>query len=147
MQCGLLSLALLTLGCGGDTGGRIDIEGTATFNGLPIPFGDVMLLPDQEQGHKGPAGTATITDGKYSTALDGQGVVPGPHILRITAYPMMPIASENELEETLAVDPLFIDYTMTADISGPNFDIVVPADAEGFNTSGAGSETSGGNAP
>lgn len=148
MRCGLLSLALLLLGCGGDGSGRVDIEGTATFDGQPIPFGDVMFVPDKEQGHTGgPAGTAAIHNGKFSTTIEGQGIVPGPHTLRITAYPVMPLAMENELEETLEVDPLFVDYTMKADIAGPTFDIVVPADAEGFNVSEAQDTEPVGNVP
>lgn len=146
LRLGILSLALLAQGCGDGTD-RIDIEGTATFDDQPIPFGDVMFIPDQEQGHVAPAGSAAINDGTFSTAIDGQGIVPGPHTLRITAYPTMPVAMEDETAEILEVEPLFVDYTIQADITGPTFDIVVPGDAEGYNAYEAGSAEPVGDVP
>lgn len=77
---GLVSLALVFAGCGGETGPkRYHVSGNVTFNGTPVPYGSIQFQPDLSKGNSGPAGYATILNGKYSTADGGKGMVAGPH--------------------------------------------------------------------
>ncbi len=141
--CYLLVLTGLTavLGCGEpDAVRRVDIQGTATFDGLPIIFGDVEFLPDQQKGHQAPSGYAEIVVGEFDTSLSGQGIVPGPHIVRVTAYSKRPDEVGDETIETEAITPLFVGYEMDMDISPGILDIEVPAEAAGFNFMDAGSK-------
>lgn len=80
---GLTSLG----GCGGGKGEppRFQVSGNITYGGQPVPAGSILFEPDGAKGNSGPAGFAQIQDGKYDTALDGEGVVGGPHVVRITA--------------------------------------------------------------
>ena len=120
-----------TFGCGGGDGvKRHDVSGTATFAAAEIRYGEVYFYPD-----KGPEGYAIIRDGKYDTSLEGgQGVVDGNHRIVVTAYPSEPlVASEDETVASEASSaPIFVNYELTGDLSGGNFDIQVPEDAEGF---------------
>jgi len=77
----VVSSCLPLSGCGGGESGpeRYQVSGSVTFNGSPVPYGNVQFQPDLGKGNSGPAGYATIIDGKYSTADGGKGVVPGPH--------------------------------------------------------------------
>lgn len=76
-----------------------------------------------------------IRDGLYdTTAEDGQGVVPGPHKIYVTAYPYESIDVTGdetaEAEDGAIGEALFVNYEMTANVPGGKFDIVVPADAK-----------------
>jgi hypothetical protein len=82
---GTLFLALV-VGCGGDSGPkRMRLKGTATFDGQPIPYGDVLLTPDGAKNNHGPQGIAQIRDGRYDTAgAEGKGYAGGPTVVRVT---------------------------------------------------------------
>ncbi len=79
--------ALLTAaGCGGNDGPpRYDLNGTVTYDGNPVPAGEVFLQPDASQGNTGPGSLALIKDGRYKTER-GQGIVGGPHVVRILGF-------------------------------------------------------------
>lgn len=126
------SLLFVLLGCGGESGpARIDLQGSATFDGQPIPYGQIMFIPDSSKGNKGPAGTATIKDGKYSTVGSGKGIVGGPHTLRVSAFD----GKEDTAAELPFGTPLFPDYELKADLPTPesggtaDFDVAVPKEA------------------
>lgn len=131
LTCGLLA------GCGGGAEDRLNFSGKATFEGQPIVYGTVTFLPDEGAGHKGPTGTATIVNGEYDTSKEGsQGVLPGAHVLRITAYPAPLNPSTDETVPTKQVEPLFVNYEMKADLKEETFDITVPAEARGSKPKG-----------
>ena len=70
----ILAIALLlSSGCGsGDKGPvRHRISGTVTFDGQPVPQGNILFSPDASKGNTGPAAYAKIVDGKYDTASEG----------------------------------------------------------------------------
>jgi hypothetical protein len=73
------------LGC--DRGGptRYDVSGTITFNGSPIPAGQIVLNADHQAGNKGPQGRAGIVNGQISIE-DDMGTVAGPQWLQISGY-------------------------------------------------------------
>lgn len=80
-------LALLPLaGCGGDTlGKRYSVYGTVTYNGEPVPYGNIFFVPDD--ANVGRAASGTIEDGDYqlSTAGGNDGAFPGSYKIRIVA--------------------------------------------------------------
>ena len=83
----LVSCSLMLLsGCqsAGEGPERFTLTGTAYFKGEPIPFGRILLQPDNEQGNKGPAGVADIKNGQFHTR-EGKGHVGGPHQVLIMA--------------------------------------------------------------
>src|SRR5262245_60913284 len=82
---GTLFLALV-IGCGGEPGPkRLRLKGTATYDGKPIPYGDVVFTPDGAKNNSGPQGIAQIREGRYDTAKsDGKGYAGGPTVLRVT---------------------------------------------------------------
>src|SRR6266540_5886869 len=72
-------------GCGDSGPKRLRLTGTATFDGKPIPYGDVVFTPDGSQKNSGPQGIAQIRDGKYDTAgSDGKGFAGGPTVVHVT---------------------------------------------------------------
>lgn len=124
----------LVSGCGGGGVKTENITGNVTFAGQPVVYGLIEFIPDKKSQHEGPAGSAEIIDGKFDTAQGGIGIVPGPHLVRITAYEERPQAGSGD--ETQVVEnkpPLFIGFTIEASIGagGRNFD--VPAEAKGFD--------------
>jgi hypothetical protein len=131
----------IVCGCGrGDSSGRIDVSGKATFDGQPIVYGQIDFTPDNAKGHKGPAGYAEIVNGKFDTSLaTGSGVVPGAHIVRITAYPerFPDVQVPDEEAEASGPAPLFIGYTTEQNIESGTLDIDVPAEAKGRGVSGS----------
>lgn len=122
----LVSSAVLLCGCGSQSDPRFDVSGSATFAGNPIPSGSILFEPDAAKGNHGPAGFATIKDGKYDTAVDGKGTIGGPHIVKLLASNV-----GSNVRGAMAAS-LFSDYHTPVDLpketSTQNFD--VPASAK-----------------
>lgn len=134
-----LACFVVFAGCGrGSDVGQVDVSGKATFDGQPIVYGQIDFTPDRAKGHEGPAGYAEIVNGHYDTAgANGRGVVPGPHVVRITAYPEPFPEVEVPDEEAAATGPtaLFIGYTVEQNVESGTLDINVPAAARGHGVS------------
>ena len=75
---------LLVSGCGGTTENVVQVSGTVTFDGKPLPIGMIVFEPDPAKGNRGPQGHADIKDGRFDTQLSGKGVVIGSQMVRIT---------------------------------------------------------------
>ena len=122
MAATLLALCVL-VGCG-DSGGptRYSVEGTVTFDGKPVPSGEIALEPDAGKGNKGPAGHAIIENGRYVTS-PGKGTVGGPHVVRITG------SDGKATGESPYGGFLFEPYTVNVDLPQENtsHDFDVPA--------------------
>ncbi len=75
------------IGCSSQQGGvkRFDMSGKVVYGGAPVPAGEIVFLPDGEQGNQGPGGVAEIKDGAYRT-VRGKGPTAGPHIAVLTGY-------------------------------------------------------------
>jgi len=102
-------LAVVLAGCGGE---RVyPLSGTVTYQGKPVPTGNIVFEPDAAAGNKGPAAFATIKDGHYDTR-DGasRGTIGGPHLVRIQGRDGIPRG------ELLNGMPLFRDYNTTVDL-------------------------------
>lgn len=129
-----LLIPTFLIGCGSGEVPLTNLSGTANFAGKPIVFGQVEFVPDAAKQHTGPAGSAVISNGTFSTAETGTGISPGPHLVRITAYENVPPAASED--ETAVVDgppPLFVGYTVEMDLQNSELNIDVPEDAKGFN--------------
>ncbi|WP_339727107.1 hypothetical protein [uncultured Gimesia sp.] len=101
---------LLVSGCGGgeNTDGpqRFQLEGTVTYDGNPVPKGEIAFRPDPAAGNKGPGGYATIDQGKFTVATD-KGVVGGAYIFTISGFDGVPIPASDVGEPTLEGKALF----------------------------------------
>lgn len=85
----VFSIALVILsGCTPDSDvARVQISGTVSYGGSPIPFGDVVFTPDSSKQNSGPQGFAKIVDGKFNTTADkGKGIAGGPTICTVTGF-------------------------------------------------------------
>ncbi|MCS7304408.1 MAG: hypothetical protein NZ602_04795 [Thermoguttaceae bacterium] len=71
-------------GCGRSSGPqRVVVTGTVTYNGQPIPNGEIRFVPTGQT--KGPISGASILEGKYRA--DGLGgVIVGTHRVEIRAF-------------------------------------------------------------
>lgn len=77
--------ALLTfaIGCADDRLEKVVLHGTVTYQGKPLPHGQIRFLP--MEGTHGPVSGGVISDGHY--VADGRGGVPlGQHRVEIRAY-------------------------------------------------------------
>jgi hypothetical protein len=124
MAVAVLAIIWTTSGCGGNDHPSIHISGTATFDGQPIPFGQILFEPDASAGNSGPAGFATITDGKFDTRSSGKGITRrGRFVVTIHGQTRDP-AQGND-----TILPLFNPYEVQAEIAHPVKDFDVPASA------------------
>ena len=97
-------LSLATAGCGGGPK-MYPVSGTVTYDGKPLPAGQISFEADVTKGHDGPQGMAYIKDGRFDTAQQkGKGVLGGPYVIRIQGFDGTP---GNELPMG---KPLFTDF-------------------------------------
>ena len=77
-------IATCCVGCGGRGGPeRVEVSGTVTYNGTPIPEGTIRFVPGQHS--MVPLSGAPISEGAYR--VDQQGGVPvGTHKIEIEAF-------------------------------------------------------------
>jgi hypothetical protein len=131
---GFLALTLGLAGCGSDEPDLYHLSGTVTFDGKPIPQGKIYFTPDSSKGNKGPAGYATIKDGKFDTKEEGgKGHVSGPMIVRIEGQDPQG-AGQKDPKDTSGeeiVKSLFPAYSTEADLPKEDStkEFAVPADA------------------
>ena len=89
----VLSLGIVTLaGCGGidDAPQTVTVTGTVTFDGKPLPTGEIIFRPTDGNGR---ADAAAITDGEYSLEC-----TLGSRVVTITALREVPGVVAQELE-------------------------------------------------
>ncbi|CAN5381954.1 hypothetical protein BH11PLA2_BH11PLA2_49260 [soil metagenome] len=85
--CFIFIYVVTLTGCSSESPSRLRLSGEITFDGNPIPFGEVLLTPDGSKGNTGPQGIAPIRDGRYDTsASDAKGYAGGPTIMRVTGF-------------------------------------------------------------
>lgn len=113
---GMLAVAMLLLaGCGAEkTSDVFSVSGNITYDGKPIPKGNISFAPDASQNNQGPGASAEIKDGKYEM-MPGKGISGGPYVLTINGYDGVPVASgEGGMDPNGKV--LFESYKMTIDL-------------------------------
>jgi hypothetical protein len=129
---GLFVFALT--GCGSDEPPLYHLSGTVTFDGKPIPQGQIYFEPDGSKGNSGAAGFAVIEDGKFDTSAEGgKGHVSGPMTVRIEGQdPAATVVQDpNVTSGEEIVKPLFPPYETTADLPKEDStqEFAVPAEA------------------
>jgi hypothetical protein len=82
------------IGCG--VASRQSIEGAVTFDGKPVPKGQIRFIPTSDA--KGPTAGAIITDGRYVVDAE-RGLMPGRYRVEITA-------TRPASEKTQAINPV-----------------------------------------
>ncbi len=113
---GMLVLGMLLIaGCGAEKSSDVyTVSGEITYDGKPLPKGNISFEPDASKSNQGPGATAEITDGKYEM-MPGKGISGGPYILVINGYDGVPVASgEGGMDPKGKV--LFQSYRTTADL-------------------------------
>jgi hypothetical protein len=116
----VLSLGIVTLaGCGGvdDAPQTVTVNGTVTFDGKPLPTGEIIFRPTEGNGR---VDAAAIKDGKYSLEC-----TLGGRVVTITALREVPGVVAQELETGEAggeveqyIPEAYNDRTtLTADVS------------------------------
>ena len=103
------------VGCGDD--GKYTVSGTVTFEGQPVPSGEIRFTPDN--GNKGPMVLTRIKDGKYETPKD-KGLVGGSYQLRVSSY-----GAAGNANDPTAPDfgkPLFKPYRQDVEFPKEDFE-------------------------
>lgn len=116
-----LALGLALVG-GCDNGPkRYTVEGAVTFDGTPVPSGEVAFEPDSDRGNKGPGSVARIVNGRYKTE-DGMGVVGGPYVVRVTPFDGKP--NNNSYDgNPLVRAPHVVKLDLPAESTTKDFDV------------------------
>jgi len=100
------------------------ISGKVTFNGNPVPRGEIFFQPDADAGNSGPASTAIIEDSKYSIDRT-RGILGGAYTIRISGFEA-PGGQRAVLPEEFGA-PLFKEYAIKQELSKGttelNFDV------------------------
>lgn len=122
-----LALASAILGCGGPARlTRYEISGAVTYDGKPVPSGQLRFTPDSEKGNRGPATSIMFADGRYRS-VDGYGVLGGPYTVEITGFEGL---TPEQAQAMVTPKPLFKPYTTSVDLEkkGGVQDFDVPKD-------------------
>ncbi|QDV66641.1 hypothetical protein Poly24_03280 [Rosistilla carotiformis] len=83
--------------------GKYSVTGNVTFQGQPLPEGEIIFAPDTTSGNKGPASVAYVKDGKFATQ-PGMGLVGGAYNLEVTGFQTK---AEMDQDGEPIVEPLF----------------------------------------
>jgi len=86
------------------------VKGTVTYDGQPLPAGQIFFEADISKGHDGPQGFAFVKQGKYDTTQGGRGVLGGPYVLRVEGF------DGKEGVELPLGRPLFTDFSEQRDL-------------------------------
>ncbi len=122
-----LLLAAALAGCSsGDK--SLQISGTVRFQEQPVPAGLIYFNPDAAQKFDAPQGFARIKDGRFSTAHEGRGILPGPYVVRVLIYDGKPAKGAPQGQPLRA--PYEEKVSLSADRTTVNFDIPREQDAE-----------------
>jgi len=128
----LLPIALGMVGlasCGRPQAVQIEVSGTVTYEGQPVPAGVVYFEPTVEAGMTAPTGFAIIRDGRFRTdRVHRPG--PGPYVARVTGGdgrrqgPVASLDPENPPEQAMQLgEAWFRDREIPVDL--PDEDVVL----------------------
>lgn len=83
----VLGLCALGFGCGEGKRATVNVSGTVTFKGKPVPQGFINFMPDFSAGNKGEVKGFPIVDGAYDTAEGSSpGVYAGANVITISGF-------------------------------------------------------------
>jgi hypothetical protein len=134
----LLGLSGLAFGCGGGKRATVNVSGTVTFKGKPVPQGFINFMPDLAGGNTGEVKGFPIVDGAYNTAEGSSpGIYAGANVISISGFDgkkqnLWPkgkqIFNPIELKETVSEGKK--DYVVP-ESAGQNVRVVPTADPDG----------------
>lgn len=119
-----LCLALLA-GCGSGTSEihRYEINGTVNFNGEPVPYGTISLVPDSDQGNSGPGSNGIIENGSFRIPAQ-QGIIGGPYLVTINGQAAAPqVSGESTQEGKTLFQDFHTTVTLPAETTTQTFDV------------------------
>jgi hypothetical protein len=99
----LLSISCVVCQIGCDRGPElVDVQGTVTLDGKPLPFKGIYFFPDRGSGTEGNGGGGfTNPEGKYflvanlgGTTTDQRGIQPGKYRVTV-AEPVVPMSEKD----------------------------------------------------
>jgi hypothetical protein len=79
----------LAAGCSDSEVKKVQVSGTVTFKGKPVPAGWISFTPDASKGNPGKeVRLVHIKDGVYDSSKeqDAAGVYPGPTVIMIAGF-------------------------------------------------------------
>lgn len=117
----LASLIVTAIGCGGSTG---TVQGTVSYEGVPIEKGMITLTPFEGKGS--PVG-CTIQNGKYYA----KGVTPGKNVLTVAAVKQVTFSRSSEEMSQMAASKAG---------KGPIEGLIDPADIVPADAKGNGAQ-------
>lgn len=122
----LLFLLSCLVSCSKSDRPRFHMTGRVTFQGQPVPAGNISFEP-VEGGVAG--GFASIQDGRYDTSQSGRGHWGGKHTVRITGNTGK-LLKPNDPDS--GTESLFTPYETTVDLplQAATQDFDVPADGK-----------------
>jgi hypothetical protein len=83
----ILLVICAATGCMGDQGPkRYRVSGEITFDGKPVPHGEILFTPDSGKGNSGAQGIAIIQNGLFDTAgTRAPGTAGGATVVQVAA--------------------------------------------------------------
>lgn len=118
-------------GCGSSNGLNLGrVHGKVTFKGEPVPFGQIMFMPDSGKGTNGPPAMGSISkDGTYSLSTEesGDGAVVGVHKVSITGLNPKPMVEAGKSADDMTDKEIMaakskVGQQLTAKkVTGPTF--------------------------
>ena len=116
----LVLAAAITAGCGSADEG-FQIGGTVNFEGQPVPYGFINVVPNAQAGNSGRQAMADIRDGEISTGT--HLIAGGPSRLRISCFDGVPYKSDLQMITT--GKPLAPPQSAEIDLPRANAELVV----------------------
>ena len=123
---GMVSLPLV--GCSGANDGpaRFELSGTVNYQGKPVPYGELLFIPNSSKGNQGTSAVAIIEAGRYQTAED-KGIIGGPHHVEIKGFDGPPVSGAVPADGETAPKQLFkqlkVDVDFPREASTYDFDL------------------------
>lgn len=120
----LSSIPLGLSGCGDQGPPGVELWGSITWKGKPIPTGYVVFNPDVKQGNSGHQGIAEIKNGHYDTrSPGGRRVALGRQVVSIAGFDSPPALCDEPRGHRL-----FLPYEQTIEppTESGELDLVVP---------------------
>jgi len=87
--CVMLAMALLLSGCGGNTmKGLVNVEGTVTLDGNPLPEGTVTFMPVDVSNGGSPSSGKIDSNGSYELQFSksNTGIKPGTYVVTVNSW-------------------------------------------------------------
>jgi hypothetical protein len=101
----LFCLLAIAIGC---SRSPYQLSGAVTYDGKPVPVGEIVFMPDPAEGNRGPGVLAEIKDGRYEMPLN-KGHIGGAYVARLTGFDGAPAKAVGLVDPRGT--PLFVDYT------------------------------------